>query len=121
MKVDELENQVTKLSRAKEEAQQTAEYQIRENRRLNGCCGDLSRQVCNYYPSWNGFFKKRIIFINILSKRYMTFIKTKGLFPWFVSLLLLAQNGNRGGYLVLGEIHKNILVLGTLTTWVFFA
>lgn len=46
VKVDELENEVAKLSRAKEEAQHTAEFQIRENRRLNGCCTDLSRQVC---------------------------------------------------------------------------
>lgn len=45
IKVDELENELAKLSRSREEAQQTAEFQVRENRRLNGCCADLSRQV----------------------------------------------------------------------------
>ncbi|XP_014283373.1 nucleoprotein TPR isoform X3 [Halyomorpha halys] len=46
IKVDELENELAKLARSREEAQQTAEFQVRENRRLNGCCADLSRQVC---------------------------------------------------------------------------
>lgn len=46
IKVDELENELAKLSRSREEAQQTADFQVRENRRLNGCCADLSRQVC---------------------------------------------------------------------------
>ena len=65
IKVDDLENDLAKLATAKDEAIQTAEYQIRENRRLNGCCADLSRQVfkvkiflivlceCYVIQSWN--------------------------------------------------------------------